>query len=83
MPPLSWGKVALWVVWDFRPPASHRSEPPNLILCRGTGSILRPRGQLPEKGTFTMTKITIITKKASLNFPILLFRLLLEGGGGS
>ena len=46
--------------------------------CRGAGSILRRRGQLPEKGTFSMTNIRIITKKASLTFPILSLR----GGGG-
>ena len=49
--------------------------------CRGAGSILRRRGQLPEKGTFSMTNIRIITKKASLTFPILSLRG--GGGGGS
>ena len=49
------------------------------LETRGAGSIFRRRGQLPEKGTFSMTNIRIITKKASLTFPILLLRL---GGGG-
>ena len=53
-----------------------------LARVRGAGSILRRRRQLPEKGTFSMTNIRIITKKASLTFPILLLRLLLGGGGG-
>ena len=43
---------------------------------------MRRRGQIPEKGTFSMTNIRTITKKASLTFPILLLRLLLAGGGG-
>ena len=50
-------------------------------VIRGAGSILRWRGQLPEKGTFSMINIRIIAKKASLTFPILLLRLLLGGGG--
>ena len=52
-----------------------------MIIIRGTGSILRRWGQLPEKGTFSMTNIRIIAKKVSLTFPILLLRLLLGGGG--
>ena len=53
-----------------------------ILRIRGARSILRPWGQLPEKGTFSRTNIRIITKKASLTFPILLLRLLLGGGGG-
>ena len=51
------------------------------LKSRGAGSILRRRGKLPERGTFSMTNTRIITKKASLKFPILLLRLLLGGGG--
>ena len=52
-----------------------------MLGTRGAGSILRRRGQLPEKGTFSMTNIRIIAKKAILTFPILLLVLLLGGGG--
>ena len=58
----------------------HKRLPDQGASARGAGSILRRRGQLPEKGTFSMTFIRIITKKASLAFPILLLRLLRGGG---
>ena len=38
-------------------------------------------GAATRKGHISMTNIRIITKKASLTFPILLHRLLLGGGG--
>ena len=59
----------------------HKRLPDQGASARGAGSILRRRGQLPEKGTFSMTFIRIITKRASLTFPTLLLRLLLGGGG--
>ena len=52
-------------------------------MARGAGNILKRRRQLPEKGTFSMTNIRIIAKKASPIFPILLLRLFLEGGRGT
>ena len=43
---------------------------------QGRRKHLRRQWQLPEKGTFSMTDIRIIAKKASLTFPILFL-----GGG--